>query len=490
MVNNSDGETHEREHYVVGEPQIEPSDRWWDQLGTEGRVHTTVERESFYRRLKPGDVILFSSLDDLGVLGESIERRPVYHSSLYLGEFDDNADEPRKRHVVMHNLSYVWWRDSINKRPARSEPGLGAAADYWIPSTVEDYVPADEKDQRDARTQALASLQRVGGVGPTFIDAYLDVDQSEALWSHMEPAYVDPYVPRTQRVRKIRMAVALRHVDLLDAVPDRAAVREKRERLLQQMGDLARQWNTAPAGGFPAAELAALVPTLGQRPGFQLMVPGQVTSMVGIAAIHHHPTGGEKAICAMYCAEAMREAELALDMDSVALFYDKDRRYHTPRDLWDCQQLRPVTMLVVPPDRGDDYRAPAAKPERSETEAPGQSRETATTRVAAAAEVAAAEDGEAVAEAPIELAMLQAGFEYLDALNSQLVTAAIASLDTAEDSAPFLQLVERLVAEVGGLDTNQMEVLFQRLFSQVELLPALLRGMLGGDDGGPTTTLT
>ncbi|MFN3218507.1 MAG: hypothetical protein ACE367_18585 [Acidimicrobiales bacterium] len=338
---------------------IEPEDAA-AQLGG-GRVFTTVERSRFYDQLRRGDVVLFSSLDDLGVLGESIERRPVYHSSIYLGKYPDCSASGSERHVVLHNVSYLWWSDNTRHRPQRHQGEVltSGAADYWIPRAHAELFPPSDGTSgpealADARADALVALSSRGGIGPTFIDAYLDSDVEEKLWHHLEPWWTDPAPARTQRVRKIRMAVALRHESLLGAPTEEAGTPFDAALI-----GLAKDWNaTGESGGFPAAELAAMVPTLSQRPGFASIVPGQVPPSLGIAMLHHNPTAGEKAICAMYCAKVYEKAGLPLTLDAVPIYYDPTRRYHTPRDLWDCPELHPIAMLVVPPDRGTRFSPP------------------------------------------------------------------------------------------------------------------------------------
>lgn len=331
-----------------------------------GRVLATVERQRFYDVLQPGDVVLFGSLEDTGVLGESIERRPVYHSSMYIGKYPDSPADPRlrtERAVVLHNLSYLWWELNTGTTPHRNSAApVEMARDLWLPaSSSELYGGDDPQLQHEHRRMVIEDiLSKRGGVGPTFIDAYLDVDVEERLWYHTISPKGDSK-PYTQRVRKIRRAVALRHQQLIPPGGDP----QIRNELKKAMIEIANDWNRQKSGGFPAAELAAMVPTLSQRPGFEHMVPGQIQPELGVAASHYEPKAGARAICAMYCQSVFDKAGLPLSLESVPRYNKRDATYHTPRDLWDCQDLIPIAMLVVPPDRGTAFMpAVDSKPRR------------------------------------------------------------------------------------------------------------------------------
>ena len=147
-------------------------------------------------KLRPGDVLLFQGADFLAGLAQLTERRTCYHSAIYLGSAPAAGDGPDFDHVLVHNVSTLWWRDLA----AEGDP-----ADGTLHPLTSDAIVSDGPDRRaffeglaqrlvashlanpwDESTEELLTRARqlvsVGGVGAVSVDGYLDRCRRERLY--------------------------------------------------------------------------------------------------------------------------------------------------------------------------------------------------------------------------------------------------------------------------------------------------------------------
>lgn len=324
------------------------------------RFVATACRRVFRDALKKGDVLIFSSLDELAVLAHVAERRPAYHSAIYIGKGN-----------IVHNVSELWWRDAEQH---------GGLREKWFPaeSAASDSFTGEGLDPDEAWTKLVERLTTVGGVGPMRMHTYLDDRLTEQLWGTFTTEQVDTtdekgeptkvtartFVPSgwTRQVHKVTGVTAFRRAPGADEEPVtwEALSRLIRERA-GQMNNV--RWDD----GFPTAELVQLVPRIAARPGYGKVWPTffhglasmveQLGAAIGSGRTLNVANRGARSICAMFVRDVYEDAQRPLTLevvpDEVKPEPLRDRHYTTPRDLWDAPNLRPVAMLVVPPERGD-----------------------------------------------------------------------------------------------------------------------------------------
>lgn len=354
-------------------------------------LHVSARRDEFFAEVHRGDVLLFQGADFLAGLAQLTERRTCYHSAIYLGAAPAAGDGPDVEHVLVHNVSTLWWRDLAAEgdpadgtlHPRTIEvilsdgPERRAFFDRLARHLVESHLanPWDESpEELLARARQLIS---VGGVGAVSVDGYLDRCRRERLYGGDT---------RGEGVHHVRSLVALRHLHLTDPDMD-PTMREVSENMVA----LAAEETAHHATGFNAAELLSVVPECIDRPGYlewsQLLDLGdqpsnrrQLARLFGLSKrgraapdvrellrqrlsavdpfnfFFPNQGGGPGWICASYVIATFAKAKLELVagcVEDVELEGPHDTKVplSTPRDLWDCPRLVPVAMFVRGPER-------------------------------------------------------------------------------------------------------------------------------------------
>ncbi|MBL8778680.1 MAG: hypothetical protein JNK12_22310 [Acidimicrobiales bacterium] len=349
-------------------------------------LEVTGDRDEFFSRLEPGDVLLFQGADFLAGLAQLTERRTCYHSALYLGEHPRGASA---EHLLAHNVSNLWWGDTATRlaegytlKPARDEHGRLTDLGGFIDDLAEHLAAAYLRPWTAATTGAVSgppsTLVTLGGVGIVTIEDYLDRHGPEWLYGRNPEDESDPAVIGSRSVHHIRSVAALRHQRLHQGDAD------ERDKLRSDLLDAVLPV-AADATSFNPAELVSFIPDIMDRPGYrewgrlrkladQRKVP--LAWLLGIRLIGAHGlksareivrerlrsidlltfpdhAGGPGWICASFVEQVYAAANLQLDLDKVdeVLLGADQLPLSTPRDLWDCERLVPVTLWARGPER-------------------------------------------------------------------------------------------------------------------------------------------
>lgn len=357
----------------------------------------TARRADFFAALHPGDVLLFQGADFLAGLAQLTERRTCYHSALYLGAAPAAGDGSAIDHVLVHNVSTLWWRDLAaegDQTQGTLHPPLeailadgperGAFFDLLAVRLVERHLANPWNENPDQLLARARQLVERGGVGAVSVDGYLDRCRRERLYGG---------TTRGDGVHHVRSLVALRHERLADPGLD-----EELRAVSERAIEVAAEATAEDATGFNAAELLSVVPECIDRPGY--------LEWSQLSALAEHPSnrrllarlfglskrgraapaarellrrrlrsidpsdfffpnqGGPGWICASYVIATFAKAEFDLDagcIEDVTLSGPNGSEIplSTPRDLWDCPRLVPVAMFVRGPERWQPTAPPA-----------------------------------------------------------------------------------------------------------------------------------
>lgn len=373
---------------TTGTPGAEPTPPLRDI--TPDDLFVTARREAFFAELRRGDVLLFQGADFLAGLAQLTERRTCYHSAIYVGAAPAAGDGPDFEHVLVHNVSTLWWRDLAAEGDdaegalhppleaiLSSGPERNAFFDLLARRLVESHLANPWDESREQLLERAHQLVAVGGVGAVSVDGYLDRCRRERLYGGKT---------RGEGVHHVRSLVGLRHLDLTDPDMDPTA-REVSENMVA----LAAEETAHDATGFNAAELLSVVPECIDRPGYlewsQLLDLGDqapnrrlLAKLFGLSRrgkrapdvrellrqrlstvdpfnfFFPNEGGGPGWICASYVIKTFTKAKLELDagyIEDVLLEGPNGTKVplSTPRDLWDCAKLVPVAMFVRGPER-------------------------------------------------------------------------------------------------------------------------------------------
>lgn len=366
---------------------------------TPDHLLVTAQRDDFFDALRPGDVLLFQGADFLAGLAQLTERRTCYHSAIYLGPAPAASDGSTIEHVLVHNVSTLWWRDLAaegDRADGALHPPLEAILsggpersaffDLLAKRLVDTHLANPWNESPEQLARRARQLVAVGGVGAVSVDGYLDRCRTERLYGGDT---------RGKGVHHVRSLVALRHERLADPDLD-PTLREVSENTLA----IAAEATAEDATGFNAAELLSVVPECIDRPGYlewsqlsalaeypsnrRLMARLFGLSKRGRAApsarellrqrlrsidpfdfFFPNQGGGPGWICASYVIATFTKADFTLDagcIEDVKLSGPNGTQVplSTPRDLWDCERLVPVAMFVRGPERW--HPAPDAAP--------------------------------------------------------------------------------------------------------------------------------
>ncbi len=329
-------------------PEEEPSD--W---------HAYTSRQAFYDSLAFGDVLLFEGYNDAGAYDIFMERRPVYHSAMWIGM-------KKGKPLAMHNVSNVWWIDQVAaaSKSQRDVLKLGyvfgdplaksAAEDALVELMRKRHHHAEAGELTDAQRRAMRRLLKVGGVGYFNIDAYLDDSR---------------FVEHGRVLRHLRSITALRHEIFGEKVVKSPTATDlgHQKRIRAAIHSRSGIVNSV---GFPAADLVAALPNLLKRADYSLfgtgpegdevnrqlgeLLGGPSTSRLQVKG-YHAPVGAPRWICAMWVRAVLEAAGLQLTVVADGkLTHDFGAEFITPRDLWDCAELQPRGVFVRAPERASD----------------------------------------------------------------------------------------------------------------------------------------
>ncbi len=324
----------------------------------------TDDPDAFMGALVPGDVLLFQGMDFLAGLAQMAERRPVYHSALYVGV-------ERGQHVYVHNVSHLWWRDLADRPPPSSQ--VRPRPDWGLPvrreaTRLTGHLVFEDSTPPRTRYGWASKLVTVGGAGVVRLNEYLERQHAERVPGkrphgrvhHVQSAYAlrwshpgdggnqDEELDTGFGLIADANAILSEHtgfpiVELFAASP------EAFDRSADGMWHRLRPVVELVVGGFPTGEHT--MGTLGDR------LRQAVTRLVSDGDDGWKPDSGPQHICAMFVAAVYaRHFGARFEVRGFTGFEnDRGEPFRTPRDLFDCPQLQPRAMFVRPPQRSRSF---------------------------------------------------------------------------------------------------------------------------------------